>query len=100
MRVVDDLACITIDIARKPNVQGKVTYLDEWLDLAPALQLLSTHASRYFPWVAFDPGDNGMWVWSLFGALIQLLNYDDLFAGMAALQGDCDLDKIRDQRLA
>ena len=71
-----------------------MTYLDEWLDLAPALQLLSTHTSRYFPWVAFDPGDNGMWVWSLFGALIQLLNYDNLFASMAALQGDCDFSQL------
>jgi hypothetical protein len=77
-----------------------VTYLDERLDLATALQLLCTHAFRHFPWVALDACDNGMRVRSLLGALVQLLNYDDLFARLAALQGDCDLEKLRDQCLA
>jgi hypothetical protein len=71
-----------------------VTYFDERLDLAPALQLLRTHASCHFSWVSLDPGDDSMGVRPLLGALVQLLNNDDFFAGVAALQGDGDLKKI------
>jgi hypothetical protein len=76
-----------------------VTYLDERLDLTTALQLLCTHTFRHFPWVTLDACDNGMRVRSFLGALVQLFNYDDLFARLAALQGDCNLEKLRDQCL-
>lgn len=67
------------------------TYLDERFNLAPTLQLLSTHTLCHFPWVALDAGNNSMGIWSLLGAFVQLFDHDNLFAGLAALQDDCDL---------
>ena len=67
------------------------TDLDERLDPAPPLHLLCAHTTRDFPGVAFDTRNDRMSVWSLLGPLIDLLNDNDLFPCLAALQHDGDL---------
>ena len=77
-----------------------MTHLNKWLDFAPTEQLLSSHAFGHFPWVALDTGDYSMRIWSVLGALVQLFENDDLLAGLAALQDDCNLENIQDQFVA
>ena len=66
-------------------------HLDERLDLAPLRQLLRTHTLGDLQWVALNTGNNGMGVGALLGALIELLDHDDLLARLAAGQHDGDL---------
>ena len=70
---------------------GKIAYLDEGLDLAPLGELLRTHALGHLEGVALDAGDDGVGVWPLLGALIELLDDDDLLPRLAALENDRDL---------
>ena len=72
------------------------TDLDERLDLAPLRHLLRAHALRHLEWVTLDAGDDGMGVWPLLGALVELLDDDDLLAGLAALEDDGDLKSAQD----
>ena len=65
--------------------------LDERLDLTPLGNLLLAHPFCYFSWVAFDAGNNSVGVWSFLGALIELLDDDDLPPCLAPLQHDRNL---------
>jgi hypothetical protein len=67
------------------------THLDEGLDLTPPLNLLRAHALCDLERVALNASHNGMRVWALLGSLVELLDYDDLLAGMATLENDRDL---------
>ena len=67
------------------------TDLDERLDLAPLRHLLRAHALRHLEWVTLDAGDDGMGVWPLLGALVELLDDDDLVARLTALEDDRNL---------
>ena len=71
--------------------QDRCTNLDERLDLAPLRDLLRTHTLRYLEGVTLDADNDGMGVWPLLGALVELLDDDDLLAGLAALEDDGDL---------
>ena len=71
------------------------TYLDERLNLAALRNLLRTHALRYLERVTLDAGNDSMGVWPLLGALVQLLDDDDLLTRLAALEDDSDLYCIR-----
>ena len=70
----------------------KPTHFDEGLDFASGGELLLTHTAGHFSWVALDTGDNGVGVFPLLGSLIHLLDDDDLFASVTALEDDCDLN--------
>ena len=70
---------------------GTETHLDERLDLAPLRNLLRTHTLRYLERVTLDAGNDGMGVWPLLGALVELLDDDHLLSRLAALEDDCDL---------
>ena len=72
-------------------LKERKTHLDEGLDFVPPLQLLRTHAPRYFPRVTLNPGNNGMWVGPLLRPVIELLDDNDLLACLTAGQHDGDL---------
>lgn len=67
------------------------THLDERLDFAPESQLLLAHAPRHFSGVTLNSGNDGVGERPAVGALIHLLDDNDLFAGLTALEDDCDL---------
>lgn len=67
------------------------THFDERLHFAPRRHLLLTHTPCHLARVALNSSNDGMGVWPLFCALIHLLDDNDLFAGLAALEDDCDL---------
>ena len=67
------------------------TYLDERLDLAALRNLLRTHALRYLEGVTLDAGNDRMGVGPLLGALVELLDDDDLVARLTALEDDRNL---------
>ena len=67
------------------------TYLDERLDLAALRDLLRTHALRYLEGVTLDAGNDRMGVGPLLGALVELLDDDDLVARLTALEDDRNL---------
>ena len=69
-----------------------VTDLDEGLDLAALGQLLRTHTLRYLEGVTLDAGNDSMGVGALLGALVELLDDDDLLARLAAGQHDGNLN--------
>ena len=71
--------------------RGIRTDLDERLDFTPLRDLLLAHPFCYFSWVALDAGNNSVGVRSLLGALIELLDDDDLLPRLAPLQHDRDL---------
>ena len=75
-------------------MQQKSTHLDERLDLAPLRNLLGAHTLRHLEGVTLDAGNDSMGVWPLLGALIELLDDDDLLAGLTALQNDCHLKNL------
>ena len=54
-------------------------------------QLLLAHTSCHLAWVALDACNNGVGERDFLGAFIQLLDNDDLFAGLTALEDDGDL---------
>lgn len=56
-----------------------VDELDEWLDLAPLLDLLFRHPPGDFRGVALDAGDQGVGEWVLLCAGVLRLDYDDLW---------------------
>ena len=68
-----------------------VTDLDEGLDLAALGQLLRTHTLRYLEGVTLDAGNDSMGVGALLGALVELLDDDDLVSCLAALEDDRNL---------
>lgn len=70
------------------------THLDERLDLAPLRNLLRAHALRHLEGVTLDAGNDRMGVGSLLGALVELLDDDDLLTRLAALEDDGDLSRI------
>ena len=72
-------------------LKERKTHLDEGLDLAALGELLRTHALGHLEGVALDAGDDGVGVWPLLGALIELLDNDDLPPRLAALEDDRDL---------
>lgn len=67
------------------------TYLDERLDLIPLRYYFRAHALGYLARVTLDASNDCMWIWSLFGPLIQLLDHNDLLPRLPALQDKCDL---------
>ena len=71
------------------------THLDEGLDFAPLRQLLLAHTLCYLEGVTLDAGNDGVRVWPLLGALIELLDDDHLLPRLAALEDDCDLGGLR-----
>lgn len=76
-------------------LKERKTHLDEGLDLAALGELLRTHALGHLEGVALDAGDDGVGVWPLLGALIELLDDDDLLSRLAALEDDRDLADSR-----
>lgn len=76
------------------------THLDERLDAAPPLQLLSAHSPCNFSWVALNASNDSMGVWPILRSLIDLLNNNDLLACLTALQDNGDLDKNEKIRIA
>lgn len=88
------------DISSRASARPKVamtagdktgTDLDEGLDLAPLRDLLRTHTLRYLERVTLDAGNDCMGVWPLLGALVELLDDDNLPPRLAALEDDSDL---------
>jgi hypothetical protein len=77
-------------------LQRLKTYLDERLNLVSPCQSLCAHALRHLSRVALDTSDDRVRVGALLGALIVLLDDDDLFAGLAALEGDGDFSGLVD----
>ena len=99
MGVVDDL-CMARQNLSNSNRLDTQTHLDERLDLAPGSQLLLAHALGHFSRVALDSGNNGVGEGMFGGALIQLLDDDDLFAGLTALENDGDLYPASNNRFS
>ena len=52
--------------------------LDEWLNLAPLLDLLGAHSSGDLRWVSLDADNESVGEWMGFGAGIVWLDDDDL----------------------
>ena len=73
------------------STRNRSTHLDERLDLAPLRNLLGAHTLRHLEGVTLDAGNDSMGVWPLLGALVQLLDDDDLLTRLAALEDDSDL---------
>jgi hypothetical protein len=71
----------------------KKTDLDERLDLVPPGEFLAAHSLGDFPGVPLDASDDGVGVWSLLGALIELLDHDGLLACMSSLREDGNLSR-------
>ena len=96
MRVVDNL-CTGFASCEFPAFTdiARGAHLDERLDLAPLRELLRTHALGDLQWVALDAGNDGVGVGALLGALVELLDYDDLLARLTALQNNCNLQNER-----
>ncbi len=67
------------------------THLDEGLDFTPRRQLLLTHTPRHFPRVALNAGNDRVGVWPLLGSIVELLDDDNLFASLSAVEDDGDL---------
>jgi hypothetical protein len=65
--------------------RNSTTHLDKGLNLVSCSQLLLTHTFRHFSWVAFDACNDGVGIWSLFCALIQLSDDNDLLSCLATL---------------
>ena len=80
-----------LNILFRPVANVSSTHLDEGLDFAPESQLLLAHASRHFSGVTLDSGNDGVGEGPAVGALIHLLDDNNLFAGLTALEDDCDL---------
>jgi hypothetical protein len=70
-------------------------HLDERLDLAAACEFLGSHALGDLQRVALDAGDDGVGVGALLGALIKLLDDNDLVACLTALENDGNLISTR-----
>lgn len=71
MVVVDDLHMLDTQLAH-------TTYLDEWLDLAAASELLGTHRLGHLERVTLDTSGNDVREAVLLGALILLLDNNNL----------------------
>lgn len=70
---------------------GVVHHLDERLDFLPSREPLRPHALGHFPGIALDASNDSMGIRALFSTVIELLNDDDLFASLAALEDDGNL---------
>ena len=70
-------------------------YLNERLDLTPLGQLLRSHSFGHLQGVTLDTSDDGVGEGSLLGSLIILLDNDDLPSGLASLEDNSDLAKVR-----
>src|SRR6266699_738069 len=92
MRVVDNLA-FTMKMAIPFPVET-MTHLDEGLHFASVGHLLLTHTPCHFSGVALDSGNDSVGVRSGLGALIQLLDDDNLFASLTALENDSNLNSL------
>ena len=101
VRVVDDLDTANRSVSRVHTFGHGAEYnngfrtrtdLDEGLDLGPPRDLLRTHALGDLQWVALDARNDGVGVGALLGALIELLDHDDLLACLAAGQHDGNLE--------
>lgn len=57
-------------------------------------QLLLTHSPGNFSGVALDSGNDGVGERSVLGTLIQLLDDDNLFAGLTTLEDDGNLNSF------
>lgn len=68
-----------------------VAHLDEGLDLAPLRQLLLAHTFRYLERVTLDASNDRVGIRPLLCSLIQLLDDNDLLAGLASLKYDRNL---------
>ena len=79
------------DILVNRMIKNINTHLDERLDLAPLRELLRTHALGDLQWVALDASNDSVGVGALLGALIELLDDNDLLARLTAGQNDGDL---------
>ena len=66
-------------------------HLDERLDLAPLRKLLSTHTLGDLQWVTLDASNDGVGEGPFLGALIELLDHDDLLACLTAGEHDGNL---------
>jgi hypothetical protein len=66
-------------------------HLDERFDFAPPRKLLCSHSLGHFPGIALDSSNDGMGIWALLGAIIDLLYDNDLLACLAALEDDGNL---------
>lgn len=62
------------------------TRLDEGLDLGPTSETGLAHPLCRLARVALDASDDGVRVGSLLGALIELLDHNDLLASLPPLQ--------------
>ena len=71
MVVVDDLHMLDTQ-------QAHTTYLDEWLDLAAASNLLRAHRLRHLEWVALNTSGNHIREAVLLGSLVLLLDNNHL----------------------
>lgn len=69
------------------------THLNEWLHFAPLSESFAPHTLRHLSRIPFDSSDNGVGVGALLGALIQLLNDDNLLSRLTSLEDDGDLCK-------
>ena len=78
------------------------TNLDEWFDLATLSKSFCAHTPGHLARVAFDPGNDSMWVGALLGALIELLEHNSLLPGLPPLEDDSHLTRLVDfmQRLS
>lgn len=73
------------------NIYMVSTHLNERLDRTPTLKLLLTHTPSHFTRVTLYTGNDGMWVGPVFGSIIVLLNNDDLFTRLTALEDNGNL---------
>jgi hypothetical protein len=90
--VVDDLYVNLQNLPISSHLDTQ-THLDERLDLAPGRQLLLAHAFGHFSWVPLNASDDGVGERMFGRALIQLLDDDNFFAGLTALEDDGNLDR-------
>ena len=70
----------------------KKTYLDEGFYFLPPRKLLRPHAPSHFPGIALDASNDSMRIRAFFSTIIELLYDDDLFASLAALEDDSNLN--------
>ena len=73
---------------------GVVDGLDEGLDLAPARDALGAHALVDLERVALNAGNDGVGVRALLGAVVVLLDDDNLLTGLATSKNDGDLSGL------
>lgn len=88
----------TLELERIPCREEvcAVDSLEEWLDFVPLCNRLFAHALGHFSWVSLNASDNGVWVRSILGSLVELFDYDNLSSGLSALEDNGDLSWLVD----